>query len=69
MLKGLKSHDNGKTLQTIEKSLKNLGYNIQWKILNSYDFGLPQYRERWYCVGFPEKVSFEFQLDQIVEQL
>lgn len=59
-VKGLKSHDNGKTLQTIEKSLKNLGYNIQWKILNSYDFGLPQYRERWYCVGFTEKVSFEF---------
>jgi DNA (cytosine-5)-methyltransferase 1 len=59
-VKGLKSHENGKTLKTIEASLKNLGYNIQWKILNSYDFGLPQYRERWYCVGFRDKVHFEF---------
>lgn len=59
-VKGLKSHDGGKTLKTIEKSLKALGYNIQWQILNSYDFGLPQYRERWYCVGFKDKVNFKF---------
>ena len=59
-VKGLKSHDNGKTLKTIESSLTKLGYNIQWKILNSYDFGLPQYRERWYCVGFRNKVNFDF---------
>lgn len=59
-VKGLKSHDGGKTLKTIEQSLMNLGYNIQWKILNSYHFGLPQYRERWYCVGFKNKVKFEF---------
>lgn len=59
-VKGLKSHENGKTLKTIESALTNLGYNIQWEILNSYDFGLPQYRERWYCVGFLEKVDFKF---------
>lgn len=59
-VKGLKSHDGGKTLRVIENSLKKVGYNIQWQILNSYDFGLPQYRERWYCVGFREKVNFKF---------
>ncbi len=59
-VKGLKSHDGGKTLETIEKSLRHLGYTIKWKIINSYDFGLPQYRERWYCVGFKEKIDFEF---------
>lgn len=59
-VKGLKSHDSGKTLETIEKSLRELGYDIHWKILNSYDFGLPQYRERWYCVGFKDQVDFKF---------
>ena len=59
-VKGLKSHDGGKTLKVIENSLTELGYTIKWEILNSYDFGLPQYRERWYCVGFRDKVNFEF---------
>lgn len=63
-VKGLKSHDGGKTLKTIESSLTKLGYNIKWEILNSYDFGLPQYRERWYCVGFLKKVKFEFPSPQ-----
>lgn len=59
-VKGLKSHDGGKTLTTIENALRELGYTIKWQILNSYDFGLPQYRERWYCVGFKEKIDFQF---------
>ncbi len=63
-VKGLKSHDGGKTLKTIEELLIKLGYNIQWKIMNSYDFGLPQYRERWYCVGFKDKINFEFPQGQ-----
>ncbi|MEI7489845.1 MAG: DNA (cytosine-5-)-methyltransferase [Bacteroidota bacterium] len=59
-VKGLKSHDGGKTLSLIVESLRNLGYNIKWHILNSYDFGLPQYRERWYCVGLRKEVDFTF---------
>lgn len=59
-VKGLKSHEGGKTLKIIENSLKDLGYTIKWEILNSYDFGLPQYRERWYCVGFKDRVDFDF---------
>ena len=51
-VKGIISHKKGETLRIIESALKDLGYAIKWKILNSYDFGLPQYRERWYCVGF-----------------
>lgn len=59
-VKGLKSHDGGKTLQTIIDTLKELGYFPHWKILSSLDFGLPQKRERWYCVAFREDISFEF---------
>lgn len=59
-VKGLKSHKGGETLKIILTTLKKIGYSIHWKILNSYHFGLPQYRERWYCVGFLEEIPFEF---------
>lgn len=59
-VKGLKSHDGGKTMKTIISSLQNLGYTVYWTILNSHDFGVPQVRERWYCVGFDKKIEFEF---------
>ncbi len=59
-VKGLKSHDQGRTLKTIERSLVNLGYTIKWEILDSLRFGLPQKRERWYCVGFLGNSKFEF---------
>ncbi len=59
-VKGLKSHDNGKTLETIHKCLEELGYTFYDKILDSHDYGVPQKRERWYCVGFKEEIPFEF---------
>lgn len=59
-VKGLKSHNKGKTLKTIIDSLTKLGYHLHWEILKSTDFGLPQKRERWYCVGSLNKIEFEF---------
>ena len=59
-VKGLKSHLNGETLQTIIKSLEEQGYSVKWNVLNSLDFGLPQARERWYCVGYKEDIDFQF---------
>ena len=59
-VKGLVSHNQGHTLEVIENHLRSLGYDIHWKVLSSLDFGLPQKRERWYCVGFDKKVDFHF---------
>lgn len=59
-VKGLVSHKNGQTLNTILSSLNNLGYYAYWKVLSSLDFGLPQKRERWYCVAFNREVRYEF---------
>lgn len=59
-VKGLVSHNNGETLETVISSLKNLGYFPHYKVLSSLDFGLPQKRERWYCVAFREDIPFEF---------
>lgn len=59
-VKGLVSHNGGKTMSTILENLNELGYDVHWKVLSSLDFGLPQKRERWYCVGFDKKVDFDF---------
>jgi DNA (cytosine-5)-methyltransferase 1 len=59
-VKGLKSHEHGKTLNTILDKLQELGYFPHWKILSSLDYGLPQKRERWYCVAFRKEIGFEW---------
>lgn len=59
-VKGLRSHDKGRTLNTILAELEVLGYDTHWTILNSLDYGVPQSRERWYCVGFDKKLNFKF---------
>lgn len=50
-VKGLLSHDQGKTFQTILGVLTDLGYDVEWQVLNSKDFGVPQNRERIFIVG------------------
>lgn len=50
-VKGLLSHDSGKTFQTILGVLSDLGYEYQWQVLNSKNFGVPQNRERVFIVG------------------
>lgn len=50
-VKGLLSHDGGRTFDTIIATLTELGYGVEWQVLNSKDFGPPQSRERVYIVG------------------
>ncbi|MBU1067717.1 DNA (cytosine-5-)-methyltransferase [Patescibacteria group bacterium] len=54
-VKGLLSHNNGKTYHTILRVLSDLGYNIEWQVLNSKDFGVPQNRERIFIFGTRER--------------
>lgn len=51
-VKGLLSHDNGKTFAVITQTLTDLGYDLQWQVLNSKDFGVPQNRERVFIIGY-----------------
>ena len=50
-VKGLLSHDGGQTFKTIIQTIDELGYDCQWQVLNSKNFGVPQNRERVYIVG------------------
>lgn len=50
-VKGLLSHDNGNTFRTIIATIAELGYDCQWQVLNSKNFGVPQNRERVLIVG------------------
>ena len=50
-VKNLLSHDKGRTFSTILRTIHDIGYDVQWSVLNSKDFGVPQNRERVYIVG------------------
>ncbi|NTV40706.1 MAG: transcriptional repressor LexA [Candidatus Moranbacteria bacterium] len=63
-VKNLRGHDEGRTFTIIMQELKNLGYHVKSKVLNSMEYGnIPQNRERIYIVGFKNKNycdKFEF---------
>ncbi|ELC8442523.1 DNA (cytosine-5-)-methyltransferase [Clostridium perfringens] len=59
-VEGLVTHDKGRTLDVIINVLKDLDYNVNWKLLDSKEFGVPQSRSRVYIVGTKnEKVNLD----------
>ena len=49
---GLLSHDKGRTFSVILATLNDLGYRVEWMVLNSADFRVPQVRKRVFIVGY-----------------
>ena len=54
-VRGLTTHDEGRTFSTILEHLRKLDYGVSYVILNSSNFGVPQNRVRVYIVGIKNK--------------
>lgn len=63
-VKGLLTHDKGRTYKTIVAIFESAGYAIQKKVLNAWDYGVAQKRERLITIGIrtdlKETISFDF---------
>ena len=60
-VRGMLNHNKGVTWEVIKNTFeKDLKYNIYFKVLNSRDYGIPQNRERLFCIGFRRKTDFDF---------
>ena len=79
-VKGLVNHDKGNTVAVIESALLELGYTVKWRVLNALKYGVPQNRERWYCIGirndvangdivFPEPCGLKYDLSDIITDI
>lgn len=62
-VRGLLTHDNGKTYQTICYIFENAGYTIQHKVLNAWDYGVAQKRERLITIGIRNDLADKLFID------
>lgn len=67
-VKGLLSHDKGRTYGTIVQALDELGYFIEWGLFNSKYWGVPQNRERVYILVTRKDIWKESKLFNLVKQ-
>jgi len=60
-VKGLLSWENGLAIKTIVEDFSELGYNVQYKLFNTADYGVPQTRERVIIIGVRKDLSVEIE--------
>lgn len=60
-VKGLLSWENGLAIETITKDFANLGYHVEYKLLNTADYGVPQTRERVIIVGIRDDIKKDIE--------
>lgn len=80
-VRGLLTHDNGKTYSTILNIFEKAGYEIQKEVLNAWDYGVAQKRERLITIGirkdlvgkikysFPEKHEYKPVLRDVLQNV
>lgn len=60
-VKGLLNHEKGKTLQKVLSNLNiSNDYDIQYQVLNAWDYDVPQKRERVFIVGIRKGYNLKF---------
>jgi len=59
-VEGLLRHDKGRTIEVMLKVLRDFGYDVQYKVLNSVNFGVAQKRKRLIIIGTRPEIEFNF---------
>lgn len=59
-VKGLVTHDSGRTIKIILDELNSVGYDVSYRVLTSLDYGVPQMRQRVYFVGFKKLLGLDY---------
>lgn len=60
-VQGMFKHDNGRTWEVVRHTFEDYcGYDVHFQLLNARDYGIPQTRERLYCIGFKKKTHFKY---------
>lgn len=59
---GLATHKNSETIKLIIKTFSEIGYDVEWKIVNAANFGVPQRRERLIMIGVQNGLTINFPI-------
>lgn len=60
-VQGLFKHDKGRTWGVIYNTFRDYcGYDVHYQLLNARDYGIPQTRERLFCIGFKKPTKFKY---------
>lgn len=60
-VQGLFKHDGGRTWEVIRSTFEEYcGYDVHFQLMNARDYGVPQTRERLFCVGFKQETEFKY---------
>jgi DNA (cytosine-5)-methyltransferase 1 len=55
----------GRDFALMLKSLDNLGYNVEWRVINAAEYGLPQRRRRIFIFGFKKNSAISKSLKNL----
>ena len=60
-VRGILSHDHGRTWATIKKTFEDdCNYQVYFQVLNGKNYGIPQSRDRLFCIGFLNETDFQY---------
>lgn len=66
-VKGMVSKKHKPYFDAFLEELRSIGYNIHYKVLNAYEYGIPQLRERLIVVGLRDDIEDTFQYPEIIK--
>ena len=66
-VKGLLSHDKGKTFKTVLEIFDSIGYDVEWKVMKAWEYGIAQKRERFIAIGKRKDLRIQFNFPETHE--